>query len=312
MRSIEFALPHRPSKTHHGKPTMMFRVPRSATAPFVAAIALMLAAPAAAQSAASPWSRSAHSSIRLLDGGPARDGERIAGIEITLAPEFKTYWRDPGDSGLPPVFDWSASTNVRDVVVFWPAPHRFDDSAGSSIGYSEDLILPLAVTPQNPSQPMTLRLKADYAVCSTICIPGRGETALSIQPAARQDFGIVQRIAAFRRRVPARAEIGDPTMPGVLRVAPAQKAVEIEGRVPASARIADVFVEAPEGWLFGAAVPSVVLAEGPDTRRIVWRVPAVDRPDGGTIEGLPITVTVVADDEGVEYRLKLDAAAPAR
>lgn len=292
---------------------MIFRVPRlRASALIVAALIFVLGATASRAQSASPWARSAHSSIRLLDGGPASDGNRLMGIEIALARDFKTYWRDPGDSGLPPVFDWSASVNVKSVAVEWPVPHRFDDSAGSSIGYSEDVVLPIVVTPLDPSRPMTLRLKADYAVCSTICIPGRGETALAVDPRGRQNAEHAQRIGRFRSRVPATGEIGDAAIPGLLRLTALPKAVEIEGRVPATGKIVDVFVEGPTGWLFGASVPAVVLPDGSSVRRMIWRAPVVDRPQGGSLTGLSLVVTVVTDETGTEYRLALDAGEGAR
>ncbi len=62
--------------------------------------------------------------VRLL-AGPVRDGIVQAGLEIVLHPRRKTYWRYPGDSGVPPRFNWSGSTNVADVSVLWPAPHAF-------------------------------------------------------------------------------------------------------------------------------------------------------------------------------------------
>ncbi len=57
-------------------------------------------------------------------GGADRTSLR-AGIELRLATGWKTYWRYPGDSGVPPRFDFSKSTNVKSVTVRWPAPHRF-------------------------------------------------------------------------------------------------------------------------------------------------------------------------------------------
>ena len=59
-----------------------------------------------------------------------------AGIEIRLDPGWKTYWRYPGDSGVPPTLDFAGSENVKSVTALWPAPQRFADGAGGhSIGY---------------------------------------------------------------------------------------------------------------------------------------------------------------------------------
>src|SRR3712207_2310915 len=85
-----------------------------------------------------------HSQVRLLSGG--RQGETwLAGIQITLDAGFKTYWRNPGESGLPPSFDWSRSENVAGVEVRWPAPKRHEDAAGVAYVYGQKVVLPLVV-----------------------------------------------------------------------------------------------------------------------------------------------------------------------
>src|SRR5262245_8662823 len=82
---------------------------------------------------ASAWDESSKSGIRLISGKASADGTLRAGIELKLSPGWKTYWRYPGDSGVPPQFDFSRSSNVKSVTVSWPAPHRFSDGAGYSI-----------------------------------------------------------------------------------------------------------------------------------------------------------------------------------
>ena len=73
------------------------------------------------------------SAARLIAASsPAKDGTLHAGIEIRLDQGWKTYWRYPGDSGIPPQFDFSASENVKAVTVLWPAPQRFDDGGGEA------------------------------------------------------------------------------------------------------------------------------------------------------------------------------------
>src|ERR1700720_4777491 len=131
-----------------------------------AAAIIIFALPAGAAWAAdaSPWDGDGHASMRLIGG--ARSGEAMrAGIEIKLAPGWKTYWRYPGDSGVPPRFDFASSENVKSVAITWPAPHRFSDESGITIGYKDDVVFPLRIVPQDPAKPVLLRVKADYAVC---------------------------------------------------------------------------------------------------------------------------------------------------
>ncbi len=284
---------------------MRIRVPLLAAALFVAVLG-----PASA-AGTSPWSRSAHSSLRLLDGGPAAGSNRLGGIEISLAPDYKTYWRSPGDAGLPPVFDWSASTNVRQVTVQWPIPVRFDDGVGTSVGYAESVVLPVIVTPEDPARPVDLRLKADYAVCSTLCIPGNADAELTMVPGAPADAERRRRIEGFLARVPAPVKAGEGRAPAVLRASVADKAIEVETLLPPSAAAADIFVEAAEGWYFGTPVPSAAAADA-SLSRTVWTVPVLEGPKGAALEGLPVVVTVPAGESGIEVRLNLDGGARAR
>src|SRR5271165_751424 len=92
-------------------------------------IGIAAAAPCAHAADASAWDGDARSAVRLIAG--AADGATLrAGVEIRLAPGWKTYWRYPGDSGVPPRFDFAGSTNVQQATVQWPTPHRFADSGG--------------------------------------------------------------------------------------------------------------------------------------------------------------------------------------
>src|SRR5690348_17144494 len=98
---------------------------------------------------ASPWQRDGHSALRLLAG--SRSGTvLLGGVALQLQPGWKTYWRSPGDSGVPPRFDFSKSDNVEAVTVLWPAPLMFDDGAGGhSMGYHDKVVLPLRIVVKN-------------------------------------------------------------------------------------------------------------------------------------------------------------------
>lgn len=134
--------------------------------------------------------------VRLLEGGKVGD-RLLAGVEIEVPSGWKTYWRSPGDSGIPPRFDFSGSDNVSGVTVEWPAPELHHDGYGAVIGYDEPVVFPLLVTPQEASAPVELEVSLSYAVCSDICVPM--EARLSGDPAQP---GERARIAAFRDLVP--------------------------------------------------------------------------------------------------------------
>lgn len=100
-----------------------------------------------------------------------KDGVRMAGLRIQMAPGWKTYWRAPGDAGIPPQFDWSSSRNLSGVHVHWPTPQVFHQSGMRSIGYSDTVVLPLSLAADHVDRDITLNGQIEIGVCSDICIP---------------------------------------------------------------------------------------------------------------------------------------------
>ncbi len=109
--------------------------------------------------------------FRLMQGWTEPDGTRIAAIEVVLADGWKTYWRAPGDAGVPPAFDWSASRNVKSVAVRWPQPVVFEQAGMRTIGYKQRLVLPIVITPKNKGKAANLKGALDLGICKDICVP---------------------------------------------------------------------------------------------------------------------------------------------
>lgn len=133
-----------------------------------------LAAAAVGISLVSLAAASAETSVfraELRPGWQMQSGNQMAAVHLSLNDGWKTYWRSPGDNGIPPQFDWSGSENVKSVQFHWPRPHVYDVSGFKTIGYKHDLVLPVEVTPKDPSRAMRLKASVDLGVCSDICIP---------------------------------------------------------------------------------------------------------------------------------------------
>ncbi|MFJ5487660.1 protein-disulfide reductase DsbD domain-containing protein, partial [Hansschlegelia beijingensis] len=111
-----------------------------------------------------------------------KDGARLAAVQIALEPGWKTYWRQPGASGVPPRFDFSKSENVESASVSYPAPERNADEDGVTNVYHGVVTLPVHVRPVDPAAPVTLRVVADYGVCERICVPAHTEAELELAP----------------------------------------------------------------------------------------------------------------------------------
>ena len=121
----------------------------------------------------------------VVPGWQTERGTRMAALELTLAPGWKTYWRAPGDAGIPPTFDWAGSQNLAEVTIHWPTPDVFTIYGMRVIGYADRLILPLELRPQRAGQPIRLRGEMELGVCETVCIPAELSFAADLGPGGR-------------------------------------------------------------------------------------------------------------------------------
>lgn len=134
----------------------------------------------------------------ILTGWEQADGTRIAALRLTLSPGWKTYWRTPGDAGIPPQFDWSGSDNLRGVGITWPAPEVFLTAGMRTIGYSGDVVLPIALAPKRAGEPIILQADLDIGVCSDICIPHQMTLHATIDDSNRQPTPMIAAALAAR------------------------------------------------------------------------------------------------------------------
>lgn len=112
------------------------------------------------------------SRIRLIAAPePKADGTLLAGVEIRLEPDWKTYWRMAGDAGYGLMADWAGSDNLARAELLWPVPERFTLFGLDSFGYADHIVLPVILTPKDTTRPISLRAKVDYLVCRQVCIP---------------------------------------------------------------------------------------------------------------------------------------------
>jgi DsbC/DsbD-like thiol-disulfide interchange protein len=241
------------------------------------ALALIaLCAPAAAADAFSTdWAASAKWRARLIAAG-----DRLAGFEITLAPGAITYWRDPGDSGLPPTLDFATSDNVEAVEPAFPAPKRMHEAdGGEAFGYDGGVIFPLRVKPRDPAKPITLALQADFAVCEKVCLPAKARLELTLPAAAASPYaGAIEAALAAVPRAVAPQDFGALAADG----AGAWRLCAPHEDGPPR----DLFVEPPKGWWLR------VTRETGEAARDCFKVTLGDKPkDAALPVALRLTLT---------------------
>ena len=204
-----------------------------------AALSLLLpvASAFAADAFSTDWALAAKSRTRLIAGG----GD-LAGFEVALTPGAITYWRDPGEAGLPPTLDFSGSDNVASVEPEFPAPKRIKEAdGGEAFGYDGSVVFPLRVKPRDPTKPATLKLNADFAVCEKVCLPAKAHLELKLPSAAGSPLAgaIEAALATVPRAVPSKDF-------GALEALGADSWRLCSAHDDGPPR--DLFVEAPEGW----------------------------------------------------------------
>lgn len=156
----------------------------------LAATLTLLAGPGRTQAALSDLVQ-----IEVLDGGMTISGTHIAALKLTLADGWKTYWRAPGNAGIPPQFAWRGGGNLGSVAVTWPTPVVFDQGGLRSIGYKGGLVLPLTVTPKRAGKPLRLAGEIEFGICREVCIPARLDFARALNAAAPRNPAIAAALA---------------------------------------------------------------------------------------------------------------------
>ncbi|MEO1677578.1 MAG: protein-disulfide reductase DsbD domain-containing protein [Pseudomonadota bacterium] len=132
----------------------------------------------------------------VLGGWQTERGTRMAALRLTLAPGWKTYWRAPGDAGIAPRFDWSGSRNLAGVSLHWPAPDVFDAFGMRTIGYADELVLPIEFRPRRAGAPIAVAAEMELGVCEDVCIPAELSFTADLSGAGAPDPLIRTALAA--------------------------------------------------------------------------------------------------------------------
>lgn len=254
------------------------------------------AAPAAAAEGA--WADGLKASVRLIAAGIGDDGRLAAAVEIVMPPGWHTYWRTPGDAGIAPTFDFSASRNVADVAVSFPVPTRLDDGFSVTNVYVDRVTLPLSVAVADTTKPVDLTVTLVLGVCAEICVPDTVTADVTV-PAGENDPSAARTIAAAAALVPA------PPEPGIFAVASAvrdggtdKRPVFRFGALVPDAATADIFVEGPEDW--SAYLP---VRDGASGREAAWTIKFSRLGAKGGADDATFRVTLVSAGRAVEQTI---------
>lgn len=210
------------------------------------------------------------------------------GVQILLEPDWKTYWRLPGETGVAPRFDWSGSENVKSVDVLYPAPTRFIDPEGETIGFADAVVFPVAIVPVDAAKPVKLRLRLEYGVCKEICIPAKADLTV--------DAGAMDPVAGVLVEH-AMASLPQKLAPAAARLTPTPQGLRLGLELPEGAVVRDVFVEGAPLAYFRAPVRQ-------GSKNLILPVDGVE--DVSLLKGTGLILTVTTAGSAYEISAKFE------
>ncbi len=240
----------------------------------LALLLVLFAAPALAQGTgpAGPVAQTENVRVELLaDVAAARPGEPFwVGLRQTIRPKWHTYWKNPGDSGLPTEIAWKLPEGVVAGPIVWPRPTLYDVGGIVNYGFQDEAVLLVQITPPaTASGSLPLVAEANWLVCEDVCIPEEAKLELVVPvtatgaPASAETRKIFE---AARQRVPLPSPW--PARYGVSRGGDPTLVVEARGLKPDTIR--DVYFF-PAAWGPVASMARQSATVGTDGIRIPLR-----------------------------------------
>jgi DsbC/DsbD-like thiol-disulfide interchange protein len=223
--------------------------------------------------------------VRLISGGTDGNLWR-AGIAIAMEKNWKTYWRVPGDSGIPPQFDWSGSEKVDGIEVLYPVPRRYNDESGESLSYKDEVVFPVNVT--TASQPAKLSLGMFFGVCDVVCIPAQAKIDL-VQPMASGAPADVALLERWSARVPKKVSNEGPVKSARLDKDSGRLVLALDGAFD------DVFIESETSAFF----------RKPEFSGGEASIAISGLADLAKLDGRTLTITLAQGESGLEQQVRL-------
>lgn len=269
----------------------------------IAAAALVLTSLLAGQShaASSEWISAEGGAIRLVALQPKPDGSIPAILEIKLEPGWKTYWREPGASGIPPQITLDPAGDVVLEAMRFPTPKSFGEGAERYAGYDAPVAFPLELKRQGDRQDVRIRASVFLGVCEDICIPVQGNLELTVKSGEFDNPLDGARIEKALTTLPEPPS--EDFRAGDVQFDASAGVIRFDLHLPEEAGSGDpdLFLAGPSGFFFGQPT----IAGTPGSKRRV-EVPVKRFGKDRDVAGKPIALTVRAGERSMETTLALD------
>lgn len=234
--------------------------------------------------------------MRLLTTGrPDAHGRLQGALQIGLKPGWKTYWRDPGEAGIPPSLDASQGGNVESTELAFPPPSRIDDGYADTAGYAGPVTLPVTFTmKEDASGP--IEAQVFLGICKTICIPLQAQ--LTVNPGAEPDDPRDALIVTEARAALPGAPSADFTALGAHLDG---DTLTVTARLPAGTSEAQFFLASGHGYLFGLPEPA---GRDGDTARFTAKV--FEKPEQSMASSPAFDYTLVAGERAIAGKIGIE------
>ncbi|HEY1737034.1 MAG TPA: protein-disulfide reductase DsbD domain-containing protein [Methylovirgula sp.] len=248
---------------------------------------------------ASGWTTQAGGAgqVRLI-ARAGQDGSYDAAAEIKLAGQAITYWRDPGEAGVPPVFSFANSDNLAHADVLYPVPSRLDEAGLEALAYKGGTVFPIHIVAADKTKPVRLAMTLNYAICDKICIPAKTQISLQLPQSGESPYR--DAIEAALARVPVRLSPSDVADKVSVAPMPGQAKPQWSVTWRGSAAALDLFAEAPEGWAF----------ETTKTGENMFSLTALQAPEKTT--HVDVRLTIAGAEKSYEFAAPLTMPAGAQ
>ncbi|MEP3233567.1 MAG: protein-disulfide reductase DsbD domain-containing protein [Hyphomicrobiales bacterium] len=251
-----------------------------------------------------PWTSGLGHKARLIMGAMADDGHYHGGFEVELEDGWKTYWRQPGGNGIPPLFDVKNSSNLKNFKVSWPAPQVFKDGSGKGVGYKKRVLLPFAMKPEDIDQSVDFNLSIFFGVCAEICVPVdvNFSTLLSPNKPQTPNFALIEEALS---QVPVSSDdLGLQVKSAAHLTEGDNEYVDLQVQLSKNVEKLVVLVEGPEDWYFEPLNIPMTVAGDAGTQKV--RVPLYRAIKDSLKGDEALRLTIIADGEALDQTIALN------
>ena len=217
-----------------------------------------------AHAASSDWVTTDHTKLRLISQTDATgSGERVTlGLHFQMQDHWKIYWRSPGDAGFPPSVDWKNAINVEDAALQWPLPERFSILGFETLGYTDEVVLPLSVALSAPGEALVFKADISYLACADICIPYDATLSLTLPAGEASASAEAHLLNRYSTTVPQSGDaLGLSLETTQFQLDPTgasdRGTLYVTAHATAPFQDPDLFIEGPEGMAFAKPKVSI-------------------------------------------------------